>query len=153
MHAWHVRPISHVGSGLKKGPDSILAYNFPQPRKQWVKIRTTYWSQCSRGHFISMPYKRWRTEFSPPNLVFVQMYNQLSCSECAWLDTFPHRWYWILIYCLVSSYLLLMMPSDKCPESYWWRVHIGSGNGLVPSGSKPLPEPMLTQIYVTIWHH
>ena len=24
---------------------------------------------------------------------------------------------------------------------------IGSGNGLVLSGNKPLPEPMLTQIY------
>ena len=32
-------------------------------------------------------------------------------------------------------------------------VNTGSGNGLVPSGNKPLPEPMLTQIYVTIWHH
>ena len=31
---------------------------------------------------------------------------------------------------------------------YWWKVNIGSGNGLVPSGNKPLPEPMLTQIYV-----
>ena len=31
-------------------------------------------------------------------------------------------------------------------------VNIGSGNGLVPSGNKPLPEPMLTQIYITIWH-
>ena len=29
-------------------------------------------------------------------------------------------------------------------------VNIGSGNGLVPSGNKPLPEPMLTQIYVTL---
>ena len=26
--------------------------------------------------------------------------------------------------------------------------NIGSGNGLVPLGNKPLPEPMLTQIYV-----
>ena len=26
-------------------------------------------------------------------------------------------------------------------------VNIGSGNGLVPSGSKPLPEPMLTCIF------
>ena len=34
---------------------------------------------------------------------------------------------------------------------HWWSVNIGSGNGLVPSGSKPLPVPMLTQIYVTIW--
>ena len=28
---------------------------------------------------------------------------------------------------------------------YWWWVNIGSGNGLVPSDNKPLPEPMLTQ--------
>ena len=28
-----------------------------------------------------------------------------------------------------------------------------SGNGLVPSGNKPLPEPMLTKIYAAIWHH
>ena len=29
-------------------------------------------------------------------------------------------------------------------------VNIGSGNGLVPSGNKPLPEPMLTQISVAM---
>ena len=28
---------------------------------------------------------------------------------------------------------------------YGWLVNIGSVNGLVPSGNKPLPEPMLTQ--------
>ena len=28
---------------------------------------------------------------------------------------------------------------------------IDSGNGLVLSSTKPLPEPMLTQIYATIW--
>ena len=35
-------------------------------------------------------------------------------------------------------------------------VNIGSGNGLVPSGNKPLPEPMLTQISdsdLAIWCH
>ena len=31
--------------------------------------------------------------------------------------------------------------------------NIGSGDGLVPSGSKPLPEPMLNLIYVAIWYH
>ena len=31
--------------------------------------------------------------------------------------------------------------------------YIGSGNGLVPSGNKPSPEPMLAQIYVAIWRH
>ena len=32
-------------------------------------------------------------------------------------------------------------------------VNIGSGNGFVPSGNKPLPEPVLTQIYFAIWRH
>ena len=41
----------------------------------------------------------------------------------------------------------------NCPQviGTWpcWRyVNIGSGNGLVPSGNKPLPEPMLTQTFV-----
>ena len=33
---------------------------------------------------------------------------------------------------------------------HWWKINIGSGGGLVPLGTKPLPEPVLTQIYVTI---
>ena len=33
---------------------------------------------------------------------------------------------------------------------HWWEVNIGSGNGLVPSGTKPLPVPMLTHIYAAI---
>ena len=37
--------------------------------------------------------------------------------------------------------------------SWKWSVNLGSGNGLVPSGNKPLPEPMLTQITVTIGHN
>ena len=32
---------------------------------------------------------------------------------------------------------------------HWGSVNIGSGNGLVPSGNKPLPEPILTQNFVT----
>ena len=32
-------------------------------------------------------------------------------------------------------------------------VNICSGDGLMPSGNKSLPELMLTQIFVTIWHH
>ena len=39
-----------------------------------------------------------------------------------------------------------------------WLISIGSGNGLVPSGNKSLPESMLTQtslldMYVAIWCH
>ena len=45
-------------------------------------------------------------------------------------------------------YLLRNCPQMNATKPYWWSVNIGSGNGLVPSGNKPLPEPMLTQIYV-----
>ena len=30
---------------------------------------------------------------------------------------------------------------------YWWLVNIGSGTGLVPLGNKPLPIPLLIEIY------
>ena len=36
-------------------------------------------------------------------------------------------------------------------EPYWWYVNIGTGNGLVPLGNKPLPEPVLTKISNAIW--
>ena len=48
-------------------------------------------------------------------------------------------------------YLLWSCPNMNVTGLYWWSVNIGSGNGLVPSGNKPLPEPMLTQISVAIW--
>ena len=31
--------------------------------------------------------------------------------------------------------------------------NIGSGNGLMPLGIKPLPEPLFTQIYAAIYRH
>ena len=34
----------------------------------------------------------------------------------------------------------------------YWSGNIGSGNGLVLLGSKPLPEPIWTQFYVAIDH-
>ena len=51
------------------------------------------------------------------------------------------------------SNLLWNCPNMNVIGLDWWSVNIGSGNGLVPSGNKPLPEPMLTQTSVAIWHH
>ena len=48
--------------------------------------------------------------------------------------------------CSSCEIVLTWMPQDLTDD----KVNIGSGNGLVPSGNKPLPEPMLTQIYVAI---
>ena len=43
-------------------------------------------------------------------------------------------------------HLLWNCPNMNVTGLHWWSVNIGSGSGLVPSGNKPLPEPMLTQI-------
>ena len=79
-----------------------------------------------------------------------------------WLNSLaPGRFEWNfkqVIFKLIFSgwwlrYSLWNYPQVILIGTYWWQVNIGSGNGLVPSGNKPLPEPMLTQIYVAQWHH
>ena len=52
-----------------------------------------------------------------------------------------------------SRHLLWNCPNMNVTGLQWWSVNIGSGNGLVPSGNKPLHAPMLTQISVAIWRH
>ena len=40
-----------------------------------------------------------------------------------------------------------------CPvNQFCCLVSIGWGNGLVPSGTKPLPQPMLSKICGAMWH-
>ena len=51
------------------------------------------------------------------------------------------------------GYLLWNCLQMNVTGPYLWLVNISSGNILVPSGNKPLPEQMLTQICVTIWRN
>ena len=57
-----------------------------------------------------------------------------------------------LFYKLISRALPVKFALSDC---HWYSLilNIGSHNGLVPSSNKPLHEPVLTQIYVTIWCH
>ena len=49
----------------------------------------------------------------------------------------------------------MKLPSVEYHKTlaHFWLINIGSGNGLVPDGTKPLPEPVLTQIYVNMWYY
>ena len=49
---------------------------------------------------------------------------------------------------MAEIYSLTWMLQDFIDKT----VNIGSGNGLVLSGNKPLPVSMLTKIYVAMWH-
>ena len=54
---------------------------------------------------------------------------------------------------LIPWGLHLICSQLNTMEPHWCHVSIGSGDGLVPSGTKPLTEWLLTQIYVAIWRH
>ena len=53
----------------------------------------------------------------------------------------------------MSFEYILHWPQMNDRKSHWWLVNIGSGIALVPSGNKPLPEPMLTHTYVATGRH
>ena len=72
--------------------------------------------------------------------------------------TLPNRRALLDIYIYIYARYFLMILNRisllNCPQIsvtglYWWLVNIDSwsGNGLVPSNKKPVPEPMFTQIY------
>ena len=46
---------------------------------------------------------------------------------------------------------MLNFSQVNATEPLLWEVNIGSGDGLVPSGNKPLPESMLTQTCIAVW--
>ena len=57
------------------------------------------------------------------------------------------------LYRMVAWVFTAKLLSGESNKFHLWEVNIGSGKGLVLLGNKPLPVPMLAEIYVTIWHH
>ena len=51
------------------------------------------------------------------------------------------------LYRIVAQAFELDLLSGKCHKTLQMRSHIGSCNGLVTSDNKPLPKPMLAEIY------
>ena len=50
----------------------------------------------------------------------------------------------------MSQSISFETAQKQMSEDLWWKVNIGSDNGLVPDGNKPLPVPMLTKFHDTI---
>ena len=49
--------------------------------------------------------------------------------------------------------ILWVSAPDNAQQHHWLLVNIGSGNGLVPDGKKPLPELMFIKFYNAVWYH
>ena len=52
-----------------------------------------------------------------------------------------------------NTNLLWNCSQSNATKPCWSLANVSSGNGVMPSGNKPLPEPMLTQFYGAIWRH
>ena len=58
-------------------------------------------------------------------------------------------------WCFINGIFKLVLPTvifRSYDNAFRWWNNAGSGNGLVPSGNKPTPEPMFPQLCVAIWH-
>ena len=54
---------------------------------------------------------------------------------------------------LYINHLFFKCPQVYATKHFWWWVNTGSNNGLMPSDNKPLPEPTLTQVCISLWRH
>ena len=112
-----------------------------------VIVLTQLQQKCFRyGHVA------WQHQVSSVTIVGLPQINSLA----------PGKFEWNFRYVIFKQIFVidgwLKDLSWNCPNMnvtrlQWWSVNIGSGNGLVPSGNKPLHEPMLTEISVIIWCH
>ena len=57
------------------------------------------------------------------------------------------------IYVYISLALPAKLLSANATKPHWWYVNTGSGNCVMSSSNKPLPEPILTKFYDDIRHH
>ena len=123
---------------------------------------------------------RWRTtrvhDIVPRHARFCQIHPSDWVLQVCFLNintgAWRLRWLWrcggyvqwisvnkFLINWLAPGGICMEFKISKFQANFLWlmaEVSLGklpSGNGLVPSGNKSLPEPLLTQFCVTIWCH
>ena len=124
-------------------PDCNSSLNSPMAMKCCTKLETAkdrcpIVFQCHPSNFKVTRYK------TSPILTQIGHFRTVGWSQLSNPSDLP---------CSNSFHELMFILRWNVTRSHWWVVSIGSGNGLLPLGNKPLPEPMMTQICVTIWYH
>ena len=121
-------------------PDCNSSLNSPMAMKCYTKLETAK-ERCPivfQGHPSNFKVTRDKTS---PILTQIGHFRTIGRSQLSnpsdlpcFLLSMPYlQWWFSLTHCgLLTPYV----------DKIW--VNIGSGNGLLPDGTKPLPEPMLT---------
>ena len=166
--AWSRQATSHYLDQC--WPRSPTPYGVTRP--QWVKLNQTLYKNISVLSYRHLHYRKsgiaqewwsweaYREIFLLANRVifgFVHITSPPKVEHWLYLTHWPWE-IWLkfyifkLVFVINAEVSLLKLPSDECHWILWMINQHWFRYGLVPSGNKPLPEPMLTQIYDTIWH-
>ena len=117
----------------------------------WLLVHWRFVSIISIHGFIIMSFTYQHSQSNAISLHF----NTKKCIPDVFTNSLtPGKFEWKFRYVIFKQILVIDGWGISCEVAliwmslglHWWSVNIGSGNGLVPSGNKPLPEPMLTQI-------
>ena len=104
------------------------------------------WWEHAKSHYMS---QRWPRSLSPFGITRPQQVNQRNFWALGKVDVVLKVLSWVIF--LIHS---KSIGSGMCWNIFQrWKSNIGSNNGMVPSGTKSLPDPTLAEIYSAIWCH
>ena len=105
-------------------------------------VQVMAWCRQATSHYLS---QCWPRSLSPYDVIRPQWVNSLVPGICVcyfiWV-IFKHYlsdWY--------HEHFQWNCPQANATITHWWYVNIGSGNGLVLPGNKPLPEVLNQVLY------
>ena len=109
-------------------------------------VQVMAWCRQATSHYLR---QCWPRSMSPNGVTKPQWFNSLSpmrygCDYQCVIEFQTQLGDWYLEYSNIHHWGM------NATWSCWWQDNIGSGNGLVLSGNKPLPDPMFTKIS---WRH
>ena len=125
------------GQSHRKGLPTLLALCVGNPVQHWGSYSLL---QLHQGKF---PWEGFLSDWCSKRQIHIDSY----LGDC-WVTSLTHwpREIWKQFYKYIIA--ILSNSYEIATEPHWWWVSIGSGNGLVVTGNKPLPQLMMTQIYV-----
>ena len=133
LPVWH-QAIIWTSADLSIGPFRI---NFSEI---WIKMQ---WYSFNESHFNMSS-----TKCHPFGLLRPHYFNSSINAWC--ICTLKFNNFQTHIVDKFMGHFLLNCPQVNATWPHWWSVDTALVNGLVSLGNKPLPEPMLTQIYVAL---
>ena len=147
-----VKGVVRLGAPAISPPCPLVAENVSSRRGQTHTACPGHWQMAvwNRSRQLKAINQVWSGGFQCQDFDFIMFMDNkphCKCRRC-FKSLAPRGFDYglkLVNFKLISTkYFLWNCYQVNAPTPHSLLVNIGSGNGLVPSGNKPLPEPMLT---------